>query len=246
MSDCISPGDGAPAGAPRAAGATRPLLAIDTGSPRVSVAVGGAGRVRAEACERRERSSATLLALIDRVLGTAGVEPAALGGVIALRGPGSFTGLRVGLATALGLHQALGLPAVGIPTLEILACAGPGEGGLVVAAVEALRGEWFAQPFRSGSPPRALAAPRILPAEELPSCIPGELAPGGDDPDAILICGFGVGAIGGLAAPGIQAVEPPPLAGLAVRHAGGDSRSWDPATLVSPLYLRPPSARRSR
>ena len=67
--------------------------------------------------------------------------------------PGSFTGLRVGLATVLGLHQALGLPATALPTLEVLGCLGPGDGSTVVAVVDALRGEWFAQRFESAAVP---------------------------------------------------------------------------------------------
>ena len=105
-----------------------PLLAVDAGSPRVSVAVGDAGEVLAEAAETRERSSATLLAMVDGVLAEAGLRAAELAGLVALRGPGSFTGLRVGLATVLGLHQALGLPAVAVPTLGVLAALGPGDG----------------------------------------------------------------------------------------------------------------------
>jgi hypothetical protein len=51
-----------------------------------------------------------------------------------------------------------------------------------------------------------------------------------------------VGAIEGLEAAGIRAVEPPPLAAAAVRHVGRFPTAWDPASLVAPLYLRPPSA----
>lgn len=211
-------------------GRVGPLLAIDAGSPWVSVAVGGADAVLAEACERRERSSPTLLRLVDRVLSTADLRPDELAGLIALRGPGSFTGLRVGLATVLGLHQALGLPAVGVPTLEVLGGLGPGDGSTVVAVVDALRGEWFAQPFRSAAPPQALAEPRLLPAAGL-----REYAP-------CLVAGFDVGEHVDLEAAGIHILEPPPLAGAAVRHVASFRTAWDPASLVAPLYLRPPSA----
>ena len=241
MSGAVGAPGGVPAGRSRATGRPGPLLAIDAGSPRVSVAVGDGDRVLAEAMERRERSSAALLAMIDEILRDAGLRPGDLAGVVALRGPGSFTGLRVGLATALGLHQALGVPAMGLPTLEILAGLGRGDGSTVVAAVDALRGEWFAQPFRSATPPRALAEPRLLPAAEIRSCIPDGAAGG-----AAMVVGFGIGEVADLAGAGFRAVEPPPLAGPAVRHAGRYPSTWDPATLVAPLYLRPPSARPSR
>lgn len=195
------------------------------------MAVGGADAVLAEATESRERSSATLLALIDGVLGSAGLRPEDLGGLIALRGPGSFTGLRVGLATVLGLHQALGLPATGLPTLEVLAALGPGDGSTVVAVVDALRGEWFAQRYRSAAPPRALEEPRLVAADEL------RAAGGG------LVVGFGAGALAGAGGDGPQLLEPPSLAAVAVRRAARFPVDWDPAALVEPLYLRPPSAR---
>ncbi len=209
----------------------RPLLAIDTGSPRVSVAVGGADKVLAEATESRERSSATLLGLIDGVLGTAGLAAADLGGLLALRGPGSFTGLRVGLATILGLHQALGIRATALPSLEVLAALGPGDGSTVVAVVDALRGDWFAQWFRSAEPPRPLAEPRLVAADSLRESGPA------------LIVGFNAQGLAGDAAAGIRILEPPPLAAVAVRHAHRADIDWDPAVLVAPLYLRPPSAR---
>jgi len=212
------------------AGSAGPLLAIDSGSPLVSVAIGGADAVLAEACDRRERSSATLLTLVDGVLSTAGLRAEDLTGLVALRGPGSFTGLRVGLATVLGLHQALGLPAVAVPTLQVLAGLGPGDSSTVVAVVDALRGDWFAQPFRSAAPPVALGAPRLLPAADLLGFGPG------------VIAGFGVGDLEGLEENGIRAVEPPPLAGLAVHLMARFPIGWDAASLVAPLYLRPPSA----
>ncbi len=206
-----------------------PLLAIDAGSPRVSVAVGDAEFVLAEAGERRERSSATLLALVDQVLTSAGLRPGDLAGLVALRGPGSFTGLRVGLATALGLHQALGLPAVGVPTLEVLASFGPGDGSTVVAVVDALRGDWFAQPFRSADPPQALGRPRLVSAAEVRQHGPAT------------VVGFAAEALGD--ATGLRVLEPPALAGQAVLQVSRFPVAWDPASLVEPLYLRPPSAR---
>jgi tRNA threonylcarbamoyl adenosine modification protein YeaZ len=213
--------------------ASGPLLAIDSGSPRVSVAVGGAGGVLAEACVDREHSSTALLALIDGVLGQAGLRGEDLAGVVALQGPGSFTGLRVGLATALGLHQALGLPAVGVPTLEILAALGPGDGSTVTAVVDALRGDWFGQAFRSEDPPQALAPPELRPASALRRLRSG------------LLVGFGASAIAGSTGATVRILEPPPLAAVAVRQLARHPIAWDPASLVAPLYLRPPSARPS-
>ena len=79
--------------------------------------------VLAERSMEIDRSSGRLLEMIAEVLAEAGAKPADLGGVVALAGPGSFTGLRIGLATALGLHQALGVPATASPPCG---CSPPG------------------------------------------------------------------------------------------------------------------------
>src|SRR5688500_20042893 len=101
------------------------LLALDTGSPLVSVAVGRPGEVAAERAVAIERSAAALLAPVDEALAAAGLAPRQLAGVIALRGPGSFTGLRVGLATALGLREAVGIAAGVYPTQLVLDTLAP-------------------------------------------------------------------------------------------------------------------------
>ncbi|HLX10366.1 MAG TPA: tRNA (adenosine(37)-N6)-threonylcarbamoyltransferase complex dimerization subunit type 1 TsaB [Thermoanaerobaculia bacterium] len=146
------------------------VLALDAGSPVVSVAVGRGGAVLATRAVALQRSSTQLLALVAETLAAAGARPADLDGVVALAGPGSFTGLRVGLATALGLHQGLGVRAQALPTLAALAAASAAPpGSLVIAAVDALRGDWAAQAFQVGGPlPVPLGEMALVPAAELP------------------------------------------------------------------------------
>lgn len=211
----------------------RLLLVVDAGSPLVSVAVGRGGRVVAERSVEIARSSRRLMPMIDEVLAAAGASAADLEGLVALQGPGSFTGLRVGLATVLGLHQALGVPATALPTLPVLAAAAP-DGGRVVAAVDALRGEWFVQVFSPGEPPRAAGEPRLLDAAEVRRLAPATLV------------GFGVGeAFAGVSPEagsdegGLRLCEPGPLAGAALRLAHLVPPDWDPGRLIRPLYLRP-------
>jgi tRNA threonylcarbamoyladenosine biosynthesis protein TsaB len=78
-------------------------------------------------------------------------------------GPGSFTGLRIGIATARALAQARGLPLVGVSSLEALA-RGAGEAELVLAVLDARRGEAFAAAWRGGSlvMPAAALSPDAL------------------------------------------------------------------------------------
>lgn len=216
----------------------QPLLALDTGSPAVSVAAGAPGRPAAERSIEIRRSSESLLALVDECLEEIGAGMADLAGVVALRGPGSFTGLRVGLATVLGFHQALGVPAAAIPTLEVLAfhgarAAGPGR---LAAAVDALRGEWFVQLF-DAAPDRAPEArdePRVVGPAELAALAP----------DAVV--GFGVSRLADDPAwtgarGGARLVEATALAADALRLAALRAPTWDAADLVHPLYLRPPA-----
>ncbi len=207
-----------------------PILALDSGSPVVSVALGTAGDVWGSRSVAQASSSEALLGLVDELLAEHRLVARDLSGVVGARGPGSFTGLRVGLATLLGLHQALAVPAAAVPTLEILAAwTAEGAAGTIVAAVDALRGEWFVQTFEDGEPPRATGAPRCVAARAI-----DELAP-------CRVVGFGVGALGG---PGVDARPVDTLAPAIVRLAAWRPLEWRPADLLDPLYLRQPAVSR--
>ena len=199
------------------------LLALDTGSPRVSVALGREGRLVAERSVEIDRSSGRLLEMIGEVLAEAGATPRDLGGVLALQGPGSFTGLRIGLATALGLHQALGVPATAVSTLRVLA-ARAAEPGPVVAAVDALRGEWSAQAFQAGEP---LSGMELVHGSALASLVPGIAA----------VTGFGVSRLPDWPAE-VRLIEAGPLAATALQLAPTE---WDSDLLIHPIYSRPPA-----
>lgn len=120
-------------------------LGVDTSTERRSVVLLEDVRVLAEVSSGlREGGSANLLADIDRVLGAAGVKLSEVGLYAAAVGPGSFTGLRAGLATVKGLALTTGKPAVGVQTLHTLAyCVRPAA--RVVSLIPAGRGEVFAQ-----------------------------------------------------------------------------------------------------
>jgi tRNA threonylcarbamoyladenosine biosynthesis protein TsaB len=120
-------------------------LGVDTSTERRSVALLEGGRVLAESSTGlREGGSANLLADVDRVLVSAGVKLSEVGLYAAAVGPGSFTGLRAGLATVKGLALTTGRPAVGVQTLHALAyCVRPAE--RIVSLIPAGRGEVFAQ-----------------------------------------------------------------------------------------------------
>ena len=143
-------------------------LAFDAGSPVTSAAVARAGSPLAESVGA-SRSGPSLLQQIDDCLQRAAVVPRDLDGIVVLSGPGSFTGIRVALATALGLRAALAVPVFALSNLAALALqAGPGEPRRCLAMIDALRDEWFVQEFRFDA--RGLvaeSAPERLPASAL-------------------------------------------------------------------------------
>ena len=151
------------------------LLALDTATSTIVVAAGSADGVvlQADAIEGRYRHSQELLPAVVRLLERSGLRLAELGGVIVGTGPGAFTGLRVGLATAKTLAHELGRPVVGIPTSEAL-----------LAGVDGATRLWLP------SGPRDRLR---IDAGEAPRLIPGDDAGTGDEAGAVNAPGAGAG-----------------------------------------------------
>ena len=127
------------------------LLAIDTCGPSGSVALGRLTGQKIEILGQIElegRSySATLVAAVGELLTRVGIAVRELGAIVVVNGPGSFTGVRVGLSAAKGLCEAAGIPAVAVSRLEVLAH----NAGCVASALDAHRNEIFLRlPGRDG------------------------------------------------------------------------------------------------
>src|SRR5687767_15084591 len=100
-----------------------PVLALDTSGPRASAALFQGGEpVQVEGAEGA-RAGSVVHGLVDRLLAEAGLGPRGLGRLAVVRGPGSFTGLRVGLAAIRGLSAATGVRALGLETTRAIALA---------------------------------------------------------------------------------------------------------------------------
>lgn len=141
------------------------VLAIDTAGVDCSVAVYDVSTdtVLARTQETLGKGHAErLAAMIDEVMHAASLVPGGLGLIGVTVGPGSFTGIRVGVAAARGLALALGIPAIGVTTLEVLAetARRDGETGAIIATIDAKRGELYVQCFdqqgKATDEPRAL------------------------------------------------------------------------------------------
>ena len=213
----------------------RPLtLTIDTGSPQVSLALGAAGELFDAASYPGGADSPSLLGEIDAMLQRTAIEIGQVARVLVAQGPGSFTGLRVGLATALGLHQAVGLQATAVPSFLPLALQA-GSTGSVTAAVDALRDEWYVQHFTAAEGRlESNGAPAIVPADSV----------AGSGTSAVV--GFGIERLGERfpSADRVDWIEAEPLAPWLLDLADRSPIDWDPNTLTRPLYLRPPAAKR--
>ena len=128
------------------------LLAFDTAGPDCAVAVARQGEespeILAKAGERIGRGHAErLMPMIEAVLHEAGIAFRDVGRVAVTTGPGSFTGVRIGVAAARGLALALEIPAIGVGSLTALGIpvARSHSAGTLVAALDARRGEIYAR-----------------------------------------------------------------------------------------------------
>lgn len=216
-------------------------LAIDGSTPGPSVAVVRGEDVVAETTAPPEpRRGRRLMEMVHAVMGDAGARPDELGGVVVGVGPGGFTGLRIGMATAGGIAQGLGIPVVGASSLEAIALgirrAAP-EAEFLAPATDARRGEVFAAAYRP-EPDGGLTVLRE----------PAALTPGDFAAQLAGLDGAGAGAGTGYAAyPGelTSAVRDagaacPAASDLVTRvRAGGGC----PA---APVYLRLPDAEENR
>ena len=125
------------------------ILGIESAGAQVGCAVGGHEGVLASAHAGRGRRHAEALApQIDFVRRQAGIRLSEIGAVAVDIGPGLFTGLRVGIATAVAMAQGLGVPMIPVPSLDLMAFPARWSNRLIVVALDARRGELFTALFR--------------------------------------------------------------------------------------------------
>jgi tRNA threonylcarbamoyl adenosine modification protein YeaZ len=163
--------------------ATRPpglYLALEGSTRRASVAVSYAGRTLAADLDGERAHQSDLLPAIAALTAEAGAGPRELAAVVVGTGPGSYTGLRVAIATALGLARASGAKLLGVPSGEV-ACRGAcADGAELALLLDARSGElYFGRWRRTGSEVVEVVAAKVV----RPEAVPGLALD-----DAVLLC----------------------------------------------------------
>jgi tRNA threonylcarbamoyladenosine biosynthesis protein TsaB len=208
------------------------ILAFDTAMAACSVAVWRDGEVRAETRRLMERGQAEhLVPMIADAMTAAGTDACTLDRIAVTIGPGSFTGVRVALATARGLALTRNIPVIGLTTGEVLAAeaAGKIDAGAIVSLIDSKRGDVYAERFTASGELTGEAA--SIPGSEIAawlnaSCPAGMLAIVGDGAHVLPADGrFNV----------LKDVVYPSPAVLAACAA-----TRTPGPRPAPLYVRPP------
>jgi tRNA threonylcarbamoyladenosine biosynthesis protein TsaB len=203
-----------------------PALVIDTCLAVCQVGLFEEGRMLAGRSEAMERGHQERLAPMAAEV-MAGARFADLDRIVVTIGPGSFTGLRVGLAFARGLQMATGAPLAGVGTLAALAASADGDGP-AAGVIDARRGLVYVQAFDEGRP---LGAPDILPIDEAER----QLSALSD----LTLVGPGARLLAAeLPRAGLDLRPAPDLAALGRLAAAAQA-----AADLKPLYLRAPDAR---
>ncbi|MGA2277054.1 MAG: tRNA (adenosine(37)-N6)-threonylcarbamoyltransferase complex dimerization subunit type 1 TsaB [Terracidiphilus sp.] len=200
------------------------LLGIDTCGPIGSVAL---GRLRAGEVEILGQTelegrsySSTLVTAVAELLAHSGITLRELAAIVVVNGPGSFTGVRVGLAAVKGLAEATGIPVIALSRLEVLAA----KAEVPAAALDAHRQEVY---LRLGGQAREVLAGAV----EL-----GEIDPA---PGRIAVCDEAAEQILGAAWPGVELVRMAvPSAADALRLCAHGSREFGDLATLDGHYLR--------
>ena len=216
------------------------LLALDTSLATCSVALWRDGAPIADHFVPMARGHAeALVPMVQAVCAQAGVDLAAVGAIAVTRGPGTFTGIRIGLATARGFALTIGCPVIGVSTLEVIAASAqlPTDPAPILVVQDARRGEIYAQ--RIGATPKESPAPQLLAVADLAAAFPER---------PLRLVGSGALLAADRLGPGatVAAGEVLPQAAVLAGLAAARLQRHGPAHFAappSPLYLRAPDAK---
>lgn len=228
------------------------ILGLDTTTLVCSVALLLANDLLAEfTLNIKKTHSQRLMPLIDSLFQFAGLCPEQLDAVAVAAGPGSFTGIRIGVATARGLAQGLSIPAVGVSTLEALAEASATPGMLVCPLLDARRDQVYTALYRRSPEPGSRLEQLIAPCAIALSGLLDTLL---QYPDPVLFAGDGLERFGDAIQTALRERAVIPDAALRLNRAGLvaqlGQRLLDCEEVYTgyrdliPVYLRLPEAER--
>lgn len=212
------------------------VLSLDTATEVLSLSAVSGDSWAALSVHRGLQHSPALLPLAERLLQDLGTTVKDLELIVCSIGPGSFTGIRIGLATALGIGHGRGIPVVGVSTLDALASSWAAYGGDVFPVIDARRGNIYTARYRGGS---RLGEYRDVSPADLAGLLAQAQSPllvGADSPRILELLGDAQGV-----AVSADSVDPRSLLRLGVESYC--TRGADPAP-PRPLYLRKSEAER--
>ena len=194
------------------------ILAIDCATGPCSAAVWKDGRIAGYTEELRPIvQSARLLPMIEDALKQANCSYKELSAVACTTGPGSFTGIRIGLSAARGIAYAAGIAGLGFTTLEVMAYAIKDEKNSIFSVLNAGKGEWYCQPFSATPTWHASHEPMLVSPDTAMKNAPTDAA-----------------WIGNVDIPDI--IKSFPRADILAQLAAKSSQSFP----LTPFYIRPP------
>jgi tRNA threonylcarbamoyladenosine biosynthesis protein TsaB len=219
------------------------LLAIDTATHLAGLALYEQGQVWAEESWHSAMThTVELMPRIQRMLNTFQVSVGSLAGIAVSLGPGSFTGLRIGLAAAKGMALPYRLPLIGVPTLDVVAYpfqgAGQpvwaiiqaGRGRIGVACYDQVEGEWT-----QTTPPTLTTFEGLCELTKGPAIFTGEVDQHGAD-----VLHDQLGSSATIPKPAMRMRRPAYLAELAALRLSIDD--MDDLATLAPIYLQHPAA----
>jgi tRNA threonylcarbamoyladenosine biosynthesis protein TsaB len=211
------------------------VVALETSARSASIAVRVGDRELAAHLDPARAHASDILPALARSLGELGASPADIETVLVGTGPGSYTGLRVGIATALGLVRGAGARILGVPSGETLVFGALPPGGEGVYLLDARQGElYFAVYRRTDDDVVTLCEPCVLTAAELPRHLPPNSPILGDESVA-RAAALGAEDMARLRTDRVPEATALLRLGLTRLERSGAHRPRD----VSPLYLRP-------
>jgi len=214
------------------------ILTIDTSSNCSSVSLSDGSALLGECLLGEDRcNSGRLMESVDGLLKAARLTPDGVDAFAVSLGPGSFTGVRVGIATVKGLAIATGKPVVGFSSLAMLAMNLPYSSAQVAPMFDARKAEVYAALYRCGALPEPILPDAVLPPADFLAAIKHPTLFIGDG--AVRYRELILSTLGDLALfPPWHANQPRACAGAVIAREAALQGNFTPLALLNPIYLR--------